>query len=302
MTSWQCRLYKPVAQVLRAVLFTPKVPLPTQRKLAQWGSSLVPPARDMKFEPVVIGDVKATWVTPANVRWDPVLLFLHGGGYVLGSLVVYRSFLAKLARITGMRILAVDYRLAPEHPYPAALQDAFCAYRWLLGNGVKAARIVVMGDSAGGGLAAALVMRLRDGQLPIPGAIVCLSPWMDMTFSGESMQAQSAVDVVLSEEWLRKCAQAYLRKKDAKTPGASPLHGNLGRLPPVLIQVGSEEMLLDDSKHFAEKARQAGVEVQLETWSEMVHGWQMVGWMPEAGAALESIHQFIDTCLSRAAP
>ena len=191
-------------------------------------------------------------------------------------------------------MLALNYRLAPEYPFPAAVDDALAGYRYLLDHGLKPARIAVAGDSAGGGLTVATLIAIRDAGLPLPAAGVCLSPWVDLEEKGESMTTRAKADPVVQREGLVGMAQAYLAGKDPRTPLASPLHADLKGLPPLLIQVGDAETLLDDSTRIAGRARAARVQVKLEVWPEMIHVWQLfASFLPEGQEAVEGIGKYI---------
>src|ERR1700687_3928835 len=229
---------------------------------------------DVASQRVDAGGVPAEWVvTPQSVQ-ERVILYLHGGGYVMGSINTHRSLAVNLSRAAAARVLLIDYRLAPEYPHPAAVEDATTAYRWLLSSGVHPSRIAVAGDSAGGGLTVATLVALRDAHTPLPAAGVCLSPWVDLEGLGESMTTKAAVDPMVQREPLKRMAEAYLGKHNARTPLAAPLYADLSGLPPLLIQVGTAETLLDDSTRLAERARKANVEVQLDPWEDMIHVFQ----------------------------
>lgn len=246
---------------------------------------------DVHCRPVSANGVAAEWVVAPNADLD-VMLYLHGGAYALGSISTYREFVARLARAARMRGLAINYRLAPEHPFPAAVEDAITAYDWLLAEGVEPSRIVVTGDSAGGGLALAVQVALRDAGKPLPAGAVCISPWTDLTLSGASIQSKAAVDPVLDADSLERYAMLYAGERDRSSPLISPLFADLSGLPPLLIQVGTDEILLDDATRCAERARQAGVEVSLEVWDEMFHVFQLVPFLPETQKAVEYIVRF----------
>jgi acetyl esterase/lipase len=203
------------------------------------------------------------------------VLYLHGGGYVSGSPRTHRPLAGEIAHAAGARLLLPAYRLAPEHPFPAALEDAWVAYWWLLKQGVQPGQIVVAGDSAGGGLALALLVALRDAGLPLPAGLVCISPWVDLTLRGASLRANEGRDY-LNAAAIRAVAALYLNGRDAREPLASPLFADLRGLPPTLIQTGTAELLLDDSKRLARRAAAAGVPVELELWENMVHVWHFL--------------------------
>jgi epsilon-lactone hydrolase len=238
--------------------------------------------------------VPAAWIIPPGLETSRVILYLHGGGYNSGSITSHLPLTGSLALTAKTRVLAIDYRLAPEHTYPAAVEDAVAAYRWLLEHLVEAKQIVVAGDSAGGGLTLSLLLSLRDKGLPLPAAAVCLSPWTDLTCTGESWTTNAKADFRLKKTSTVKAAKLYLGDADTRLPLASPLYADPAGLPPLLIQVGSDEVLLSDSTLFAEKARLAGVDVTLETWKGMQHEWQYVASMlPEARQAIERIGKYI---------
>ena len=249
---------------------------------------------DIKQEKVSAGGVPAEWISAPNASADRAVLYLHGGGYVMGSINTHRDLMARISRASGFRVLGIDYRLAPEHPFPAAVEDAVVAYRWLLAQGLQASHIAVAGDSAGGGLTVATLVAIRDAKLATPGAGVCLSPWVDLEGIGESMTTKASVDPVVQKEGLIGMAAAYLGGKDPRTPLAAPLYADLKGLPPLLIQVGEAETLLDDSNRLADRAKAAGVKVTLEPWQEMIHVWQMFApFLPEGQEAIEGIGKYL---------
>ena len=249
---------------------------------------------DVSRQTVSAGGVPAEWVVAPGADAQRVILYLHGGGYTIGSINTHRELAARLSRAAAARVLVIDYRLAPEHPHPAAVDDATAAYRWLLANGADPSRIVVAGDSAGGGLTVATLVALRDARTPLPAAGVCLSPWVDLEGSGESMTTKAAVDPMVQRDGLLKMAAAYLAGQDARTPLAAPLYANLTGLPPLLIQVGTAETLLDDSTRLAERARKAGVNVTLDPWEDMIHVFQAFAtFLPEARQAIDRIGEFV---------
>ena len=238
-------------------------------------TGVMPPAADVRSTPVDAGGVAAEWIAAAGARDDRGVLYLHGGGYCIGSIKTHRQLAADVSRAAGARVLLIDYRLAPEHPFPAAVDDATRAYRYLLGCGVRPERSAVAGDSAGGGLTVATLLALRDAGAALPAAGVCLSPWFDLTLSGASMESKASVDPIVQRDPLQRMATAYLGGADAKTPLASPLFADLAGLPPALIQVGSAETLLSDAVRLAERAGEADSPVTLEIWPHMIHAWMM---------------------------
>jgi len=239
--------------------------------------------------------IPAVRVATPKSRDDHHTLYLHGGGYVFGSCSHYRDFLWRIANATCSRVLCIDYRLAPEHPFPAAVDDAVAAYRWLLAQGADPHRISFMGDSAGGGLNLATLLRLRDEGTALPAAAVAMSPWTDLTLTGDSMRRFAEADPMLSPEMANAYARWYLADADPRDPYASPLFGDLKGLPPTLIQVGSDEILLDDCTRMADRLRAAGCRVELEIWPRVPHVWQLFARiLPEARQAVERIGTFVD--------
>jgi acetyl esterase/lipase len=257
-------------------------------------AAAVPIPPDIRSEPVSANGVAAEWVSAPGTASDRVVLYLHGGGYVIGSVKTHRDLMGRVSRAAQARVLGLNYRLAPEHPFPAAVDDSVAGYRWLLANGIRPSRIAVAGDSAGGGLTVAALVAIRDAKLPAPGAGVCLSPWVDMEGIGESMKTRAKADPVVQHEGLVGMAQAYLQGKDPRSPLAAPLYADLKGLPPLLIQVGDAETLLDDANRIADRAKSAGVQVKLEVWPEMIHVWQMfASFLPEGQQAVDVIGKFI---------
>ncbi len=268
-----------------------------RRRLDMLGEqSTLPP--DVRVERVVANGVPAEWtVTPAA---DPsrVLLFLHGGGYASGSLISHRAMVAEAGRQAGARTLALDYRLAPEHPYPAALEDALAGYRFLLRSGIDPNRIVLSGDSAGGGMTIATMVAVRDAGEPLPGCSWCVSPWVDLEMTGASMTGKAATDPLIPLSYLRELASSYLQGADPRGTRVSPLYADLSGLPPLLIQCGSAETLLDDSVRLAGAAANADVGVTLEVYPDMIHVWPLFYQQVAAGRrALQAAGRFIRAAL-----
>ena len=239
------------------------------------------------------GGVPAEWIEMPGVATDRVVLYLHGGGYVIGSISTHRSLVARISRDAGVRCLALDYRLAPENPFPAAVEDALAGYRFLVASGIDPRRIVIAGDSAGGGLTLATLLALRDAGDPLPAAAVCLSPWTDLEGTGASHTDPGIHDPMVNLPGLQLMGQLYAGAK-VREHLASPLHADFRGLPPLLILVGTREMLLDDSTRVAEKAAAAGVEVTLEKGEGLIHVWPMFGdAIPEAAESVKRIGDFV---------
>ncbi|MBZ9936790.1 alpha/beta hydrolase [Mesorhizobium sp. BR1-1-16] len=245
-----------------------------------------PVASDIALEGVSIGGIEAEWSMAPGSDPDRVLLFFHGGGYCSGSILSHRALVTEAGRAAGMRTLAVGYRLAPEHPFPAALDDAFAAWQFLLQAGISAEHIVPGGDSAGGGITLALLCRLRDAGGAMPACGWLISPWTDLTLSGETLASKDAVDPLIHRGYLAELRDAYLPEGiEPSDPRASPLFASLAGLPPLLIQVGSDETLLADATRLAAAAGAADVAVTLEIWPHMIHAWPLWNTRLEAGRA-----------------
>ena len=243
--------------------------------------------------PVDAAGVPCEWVT-AGAATDRAVLYLHGGAYTAGSLATHRLHVANLSAASGSPVLNVGYRLAPEHPHPAAVDDACTAYRWLLGSGLSPQRVVVAGDSAGGGLAAAALVALRDAGAPLPAGGALISPWTDLTLTAASHDSRAELDPMVSREGLAPSAEAYLAGADPTTPTASPRFADLRGLPPLCIHVGDHEVLLDDAVGLAEAARAAGVDVELWVAPEMIHVWHaFAGLVPEGAEAIDRLGAWV---------
>ena len=238
---------------------------------------------DVTAQPADANGVRAEWTSTPEANPAHVVLYLHGGGYVLGSLDSHRHVAAEIGRACGARTLAVEYRLAPEHPFPAPVEDTVAAYRYLLASGVQANRIVMAGDSAGGGLVVGAMLALKEAGLPLPACGWCLSPWVDMQALGQSFTDRAAADPTVQKETILTMAQWYMGDADPRHPGAAPIYGDLTGLPPLLIQVGAAETLLDDSIALARRAGAADVMVDLQIWPEMIHVWHLYFPMLSAG-------------------
>jgi acetyl esterase/lipase len=252
--------------------------------------ALVPVER----QPVNAGGVPAEWLIHAGARPGRTLLYLHGGGYCIGSIDSHCGLATNIAHAAHARALIIGYRRAPECPFPAPLDDCLAAYRWLLSSGVRPEQLVVAGDSAGGALTISLLLSARDQGIPLAAAGVCLAPWTDLTLSGDSYASNGQSDLLLDRRHLEQWANWYLGDHDPRDPLASPLYADLHDLPPLLIQVGSAEMLLSDAIRFADRARAAGVDVTLEVMEHGQHVQQLgAGLLPETRVAIAHIGQFI---------
>lgn len=266
----------------------------SRRRLLVMEAVIPHPPRGTETITINVGGVSADQViTPAS-RPNRHVLYLHGGGYRLGAPSTYRHLTWRIASAAQAQVLVIDYRLAPENPFPAALEDAVSYYCWLLAEGADARQIVVIGDSAGGGLALALLLKLRDSSLPRPAAAVVLSPWTDLALTGASLTLNAKLDAIVQAEDAPIFAADYLAGTDPRHPYASPLYGDPTGLPPTLIQVGSEEVLRDDAVRMAEKMQRAHCQAELQIWPRMPHVWHFLApILPEAREAIAEISKFV---------
>ena len=261
-----------------------------------------PPPDGVAIEPVMLGGRRGEWLTPESATVDAVVLYLHGGGYCTGSLDSHRNLAGRLAVATGCPVVTLDYRLAPEHPFPAAVDDATAAYRDLLALGIPPERTAIAGDSAGGGLTVASLLALRTTGSPLPAAAACLSPWVDLTQSSAAYQRLAASDPMVTRAGLDLMAEAYLGTADPRVELASPLFAeDLSGLPPLLIEVGEHEVLIDDATRLAEQVTAAGGEAALTVWPEMVHVFQAFPGplIPESDLSIAAIGSFLDDHLGQ---
>jgi monoterpene epsilon-lactone hydrolase len=277
-----------LVDLLREHAGSPSAPIELQRRDHDRAVAEAPVADGVAFERVRSDGGPLEWLIPSGSPTPAVLLWFHGGGFAIGSSVTARGMVSTLAAMTGARGASLEYRLAPENPYPAALEDAQAAYRWLLEQGVQPRNLVVGGDSAGGGLVVAALASLRDTGNPMPAGALLFSPWVDLSLSGSSLLTDAAADPQVTRAGLERMAAWYLGDADPRSPYVSPLFGDLAGFPPLLIQVGGAEALLDDSVRLARAAAEAGCEVALDRWPNMIHVWQSFApGLAEGTAALE---------------
>lgn len=278
----------------RRMAANPEMDLDTLRNLFdEWHLPTKEP-EDVTYAEVDAGGVPAMWCLPLQRADDRVLVFTHGGGYVVGSMHTHRKLAGHLAKVVGCRAIVLDYRRAPEDPHPAQVEDAVTAYRWLLEQGYKPEHIATTGDSAGGGLCTSMVIKLRDLGEPLPAAVMPLSPFYDMEATGETIESRAAVDVLVQKETLLGMAGMFLGDASPRDPLANPLHADLSGLPPMYIQVGDHETLLSDAERFTEKAKAAGVDVTCDVVPEMQHVFHfMAGRCGEADEAIERLAQWV---------
>lgn len=297
MPSWQARatsLYLRCffkhrrARNERELVARLRVGLAAQQRWRAWFTPVTQAA------PVNAGAVRGEWIR-TSAPLQATIYYLHGGGYVACSPATHRSFTATLGRVAGAQVFALDYRLAPEHRFPAAVEDAVAGYRWLLAQGLRPQEIVIGGDSAGGGLTMATLVALRDAGVPLPSAAFCLSPWADLSATGGSLDANDRCDPMFRGAVIRQCAPIYLGAAAANEPLASPIYADLRGLPPLLIYVSDTEVLLDDALRLAARARQCAVKVELRVREDLPHVWPVMIALrlPEAREAIAEIAQFI---------
>lgn len=266
----------------------------TLRKRMSQATARLAPHPSVKLKLMHIGKLRGEWLIPPKAPDDCVMLYFHGGGWLMGSARSYRSLVSHLAFNSGIRALSINFRLAPEHPYPEGLEDCIAAYQWLLDNGFPPHKIVLVGDSSGANLALAVMLAAKASGTPLPAGCVALSPITDLTLSGDTVRTHYHRDPILSTIRSRRLIADYVTDHDPRDPLISPLYGDLHGLPPLLIHVGDRELLLDDARQFGKKAQEAGVKVELVVWPQMFHNFQMfVELMPEARQAVGQVARFI---------
>ncbi|MDX1695994.1 MAG: alpha/beta hydrolase [Ketobacteraceae bacterium] len=268
-----------------------------RRPLLCGAASLLPIPGHVQIEPQCLGKFKGEWIhsrkNPPETR-EKVVLYLHGGGYLACSPVTHRNLTTRLARYGQTRVFAINYRKSPEYPYPYALEDALHSYQWLLAEGVDPANIVIAGDSAGGNLTLVTLLAIRDKRLPLPAGGVCLSPWTDLTANGDSIHFNRGADPMIPSRKVRHAARLHANGMPLDDPRLSPIYANLEGLPPLLIHVGDNEVLLSDSTRFAAKARDSGVPVELKIWQNAPHVFQLfAGLVPQSNQSLREIGAFV---------
>lgn len=283
-----------VVDLLRSAPDPTSMSVTELRAMFDQTGTITKPPENVVLEQTKLGGVCAEWSSTPDADPASVLLYLHGGGFYFGSAASHRGLVTQLGSLAGVRTLALEYRLAPENKFPCQIEDAVAAYRDLLDQGLDPARIAIAGDSAGAGLAIATLVALRDGALPLPGATLCFSPWVDMTLGGESMWIKAGLDPVVSREALSQMASHVVTDHQRWDPRASPILADLAGLPPILIQVGSHEVLLDDATRLAARLAVSDVAVRLEVWPRMPHVWQLYsGILSEGWDALRQAADFV---------
>ena len=268
--------------------------LQQRRVILEDGARNLPMPPNVEVKQTTVGNIAAEWLRPVGTTDNRAVLYLHGGAYTMGSCTTHRALASRIAIASQTPALLPEFRLAPEYPFPAALEDGVAIYRWLIEQGISPQKMVVAGDSSGGGLAIALTVLLRDKDVPLPAAITCLSPWADLELTGESLTTRAQVDPMCSPEGSQYHAVHYIGKHDARAPLVSPIYADLHGLPPILIQVGDREILLSDAIRLTERARKDGVDAELEVWDGMWHVWHLFArYVPEGQRAIDKIGAFI---------
>jgi len=283
-----------VIGIMKNIRSNPPADIHEARAVLDQAFAVYPPASDVTIFEIDAGGVPCQWITASGVPQDRLIIYLHGGAYATCSPTTHKDLISRLSLASGTAALGVDYRLAPEYLFPAAVEDCLAAYNWALSHGFEPGNIVLAGDSAGGGLVVSVLLAARDSALPLPAAGVCFSPWVDLECTGESMSVNDHLDAFIKYEGLFARAQSYLGEADPKHPWASALYADLHGLPPLLIHVGSTETLLDDSTRLAILAKDSGVDVSFKIWDDMVHVWQLfASVLPEGQQSIDESGEFI---------
>lgn len=294
MPSFKSKLLSGTMKSVKPILTGMRIP--EQRKGMNLLHYIHPKPKDVRLQEAEECPLPGKWAIPRNRIPGKAILYTHGGAYVYGSPSTHEALISRLAEKSGVAVFAYDYRLAPEHPFPAALEDAVAAFDYLLAQGMEPRDIVLCGDSAGGGLSLALALALRDRGRQLPAALAVISPWTDLTESGDSHYRNAEIDPLISSEELREDALLYAGNQDLHNPYISPLYGDFTGFPPVLIHVGTNEVLLDDSRNLALEMDKQGVDVDIDIYEGMWHVWHMYD-VPEARAAINKMVWFIQTAL-----
>ena len=294
MPSYRSKFCRLLTKYLAAAKGNPGKTIDEMRRATENLARLASLTSNTKVEKIRINSMSAEWICAPDAHEDRVILYLHGGGYNICSPNTHKELAAHIGKASGAKVLIPDYRLAPEHPFPGALEDATSAYRWLLNSGFTGSKIAIAGDSAGGGLSIATTISLRDAGEPSPASIACISPWTDLAMSGNSIKTRAEIDPMINLPLLKIMASNYIGDAAPSSPLISPLYADLKGISPLLIQVGSDEMLLDDSVGIAEKAERSGVDVTLKIYDHMWHVFHLnARLMPEAKHAIRELGSFI---------
>lgn len=270
--------------------------LAEQRERQEKSTRIFKIPKDVAFSKLNADGIPGELIDVVRPR-NGIMLYLHGGAYAVGSVNVHREFLARLTKACQIKVLAIDYRLAPEHPFPAALEDTLSAYQWLISQDYDPSHIVIAGDSAGGGLAIATLIALRDSKMPLPACAVCISPWLNLDSNGD--EDKNVIDPFLNSKILGIYSRYYAGESETTNPLISPMFADLRGLPPILIQAGTNEILLAQIKQFYEKARLANIKIGLDCWQGLFHVFQIIPFIPETTLSLEKIANFISNNIGR---
>lgn len=293
--SIQSAVFKVGLRFIKSRMFSNTDHVALRQKVNSAASRVPNPPEYIDIREESINGLSCLWVKALGSEPGKIILYLHGGGYIFCSIhTTHKDLLWRLSHASKCRVLAIDYRLAPEHPYPAAIEDAYATYEWLLRQGYHPKNIAIAGDSAGGGLTYGTTLKIRDMGLPLPACTVTMSPWTDLAVTGESVITNLKRDVLIPGEGLSTGAEYYLNGADPRTPYASPLYGDHRGMPPTLIQVSADEVLLDDSRRLAAKYKACGIAVDLEIWPGQPHVWQSLALIiPEGRAAIKKIGEYL---------
>ena len=291
MLSWQGRIVKLYLNYKKATTIDHNAPVEVIRKVVEDAARFGRFPKTLPSQAITVDHIPAEWLIPARSAVHSALLYLHGGGYMAGSIKSYRATAGQIAEAGNIRTLLIEYRLAPEYAFPAALEDALCAYEWLQRSGYE--KIILAGDSAGAALALATILSLRSKQESMPALVICISPWLDVESTGESITTNARRDPMLKRDDLKVC-RYYIGQNDPHDPLISPLYADFTGFPPIALLVGSEEILLSDSTQLAERAKEADVDVQIKIWPGMWHVFPFFApFMPEATQAIAEIGDMI---------
>ncbi len=289
----QKEILRNIIEIKRKNPYSEKKTIDQLRKETENTTALIPLPKSTKYKNVKVENIEAEWITCGDIDKNKVFLFMHGGGYYRGSVATSRAVVARISKEAKVKCLSIDYRLAPEYPFPAAIDDTFLTYKWLLNEGVDPQNIIVSGQSAGGGLCLALLLKIKENNFSQPLGAVALSPWTDLSQTGKTMVTNKKNDPIISKKYLDRFAKLYFPNSNNMSHLASPIIGELSGLPNMLIQVGSAETMLDDSKRFYEKAKKANVNAKFEIWEDMFHGWHSYAHiLKDAEKAIISIGKF----------
>lgn len=300
MPSLRARLVNRLLRTTTKSVWRPGLDIAQVRQhTAKMEARLVRHVPPVVTEAVTVAGVRATWFGPPEYAQRGTLLYLHGGAWCLHLPAIYSRFAATLSQLTGMRVLLPDYRLAPEYPFPAGMDDCFAVYRWMVDEGCPQRPFALAGDSAGGSLSLVTLMRARDAMLPLPDCAALLSPSTDLTMSGPSARYNAELDPMFAPAAIDLLPDIYCPGQDRRNPLLSPLFGNWNGLPPLLFHAGSTEMMLDDSVRAHDRATQAGVQAEIEVFVGLPHVFHVITWIPESRAATRALAEFILECSVR---